>query len=275
LLHEFVKKVRILVSLKNMSKYKKLEQLELDYFKKIEIFLIDNIHTIIKGLDSKNRITGNWKKEFENTSREGYRASVLDTGAERIFYDLFPVNEDWEPNSSPIGSDLMYETKDAFVHIDIKTVSISGNFGDAQGECEVQKNQTSYPTKLKFSGPSLPTFYQNKPCLTYLIQIVNDSQNKKGDIFSITLLCIPNGKFYKIYKEKIIKAGKTGLKNGYHTDFRFKYFEEPHFLLLSDKGRKEFRVSLIYFDNSNHPSLKEIDLLKNAELVKRFKKGEE
>lgn len=243
------------------KEHKNLEKLEFYYFQKIERFLKSKKKLILKGLDSKNKIWDYWKKEFRG--RDKYKSSILDRGAERVFFDIFPIVKSWKVNSSPIGSDLMYETNNAFLHIDIKTVSVSGNFNDASGKCQVQKNQTSYPAKGKFSGPSLPTYYKKKPCLTYFIEIIHDSQNRKKDTLAIVLICVPNGKLYKYYGEKIINAGKMSLnKDGLKNDFRFSYHKEPNFLLLSSKKKKIFRRSLIHFDNSNYRNLSKKILLK-------------
>lgn len=61
--------------------------------------------------------------------------------AERIFYTLF--NGFGTPNTSPVASDLFYETEDAFVHIDIKTVTTT-NRGDMTDKISVGENQHSY-----------------------------------------------------------------------------------------------------------------------------------
>ncbi len=68
------------------------------------------------------------------------------------------------PNSSPIGADMLYETADAFLHIDVKT-SVITNTADYKGVVNIGQNQTS------------------------LIHIIH----KQGDkpIYAILLICIP------------------------------------------------------------------------------------
>jgi len=98
----------------------KLEELEKRYLDYIVTSLRQDLSGLIKGLNSRIKILNDWKKGFLRTAREGYKASDLDAGAERIFHHLFTPMFKF-PNSCPIGSDLMYQTEDAIVHIEIKT----------------------------------------------------------------------------------------------------------------------------------------------------------
>jgi len=81
------------------------------------------------------------------------------------------------PNSSPLGSDLMFELPDAFIHIEIKTALID-NPADYKGKINIAINQTSYGIKGLFT-PNLPQYYNpkgdiKKVCLTYIIQIIHE-----------------------------------------------------------------------------------------------------
>jgi len=70
----------------------------------------------------------------------------------------------------------MFETYDAFIHIDVKTISDS-NWSDYKGKLVVEPNQTSYPIDNMGVKANLPQFYSRiynengvsyyKPCLTY------------------------------------------------------------------------------------------------------------
>lgn len=139
----------------------------------------------------------------------------------------------------------MYETFDAFIHIDVKTVSDS-NWGDYKGKIAIQPNQTSYPLSKYGLSPNLPTYYSKtfekngnlykKPTLTYFIYVLHKHASK--EIYSLLLVCMPNGELYQIYGDKILHAGKT--KN----NVRYAFKEEPRFVLLSDE-KPVFRVEFL------------------------------
>ncbi len=171
--------------------------------------------------------------------------SDLDTGAERIFHHLF-ASILHIPNSSPIGSDLMFEVYDAFIHIEIKTALID-NPADYKGKINVALNQTSYKVNKIFT-PNLPYYYNpegdnKKPCLTYIIQIIHE--HAKPNIKALKLVCLPNGQLFSHYGKGIVKSGKGGYEKA--KDFRFHYSTEPYFKLLSEQyNKKIFRVELVF-----------------------------
>jgi len=225
-----------------MLSNEKLEQLEYDYLKIIKFHLIQDLNHIINGLNSRLLIFNDWYNQFIKTARSDYKASDLETGAERIFHHFFATIFKF-PNSSPVGSDLMYIVPEAVLHIDIKTALIS-NTSDFKGKINVAANQSSYNVDNSFH-PNLPTYYTvNKkklPCLTYIIQIIHE--HAKPDIKALILASVPNGQLYPVYGNSIVQSGKAGV--GKSKDFRFKYSTEPVFKLLSVNG-KIFRVELIY-----------------------------
>jgi len=150
------------------------------------------------------------------------------------------------PNSSPIGADLMYETFDSFIHIDVKTISES-NWGDYKGKIDIGRNQTSYPLSKYNKSPNLPTYYSkvfkkdgkeyHKLALTYFIYILHKHASK--EIYSMLLICMPNGELYGVYEDRILHAGKT--KNS----IRYAFKEEPRFVLLSNE-KDVFRIEFLY-----------------------------
>ena len=222
-----------------------LEKEEKQYFDLISLHLKQDLSALIDGLNSRIKILNNWYNNFIKTARRGYKASDLDTGAERIFHHFFaPILR--FPNSSPVGSDLMFELPDAFMHIEIKTALID-NPADYKGKINIAINQTSYGVNKIFS-PNLPQYYRlspkiEKPCLTYIIQIVHE--HAKPNIKALKLACIPNGQLYPHYKKSIFKSGKGGYTKA--KDFRYNYSAEPYFKLLSDRyDEKIFRIELIY-----------------------------
>lgn len=229
-----------------------LEAKEREYFQIISFHLKEGFNEIREGLNSRLSILQDWYAHFIRTARAGYKASDLETGADRIFHHFFaPIFK--SPNSTPIGSNLVFELLDAFLHIEIKTASID-NPADYKGKVNIGINQTSYAfikKKYQFS-PNLPHYYLNglKPCLTYALSIIH--QQAQPDIKALMLICIPNGQLYPYYGEAIVRSGKGGYGRG--QNFRFKYAEEPYFKLLS-KRRKEkiFRIELIYLDKDLKP----------------------
>lgn len=125
------------------------------------------------------------------------------------------------PNSCPVGSDLFFEVKDAFIHIDLKTVSAS-NIGDYNKSIFVGRNQNSYTTKYttqrtheirQYSGflPFEYTIDENnkKPCLTYFISILYEYKSEIFSTLCINISCMSNGKLNTIYGARPIRPGKN------------------------------------------------------------------
>ncbi|MGB9663647.1 MAG: hypothetical protein ACPL25_01840 [Ignavibacteria bacterium] len=243
-----------------------LEKLEFDYFKIIKFHLLQDLNHILKGLNSRIATLNDWYDQFIKTARSGYQASDLETGAERIFHHFFaPIFK--FPNSSPIGSDLMYQIPDAIIHIDVKTALIT-NPSDYKGKINVSSNQSSYRVDNKFSS-NLPFYYHINgneiPCLTYVIQIVHE--HAKPNIKALILAAIPNGQLFGFYNKSIFRSGKSGVNKS--KDFIFKYSDEPRFKIISeDSGRNIFRVELIYL--SNDLQVEEITANKNIPVNQKF-----
>ena len=137
-----------------------IEFWENEYLKQIEHCLRIDYDKMMYGFATKEYIKDDWKPFL------GKETSDFARGAERIFYWLF--NQFGQPNSSPIGSDLFFETYNAYVHIDIKTVTLA-NIGDYTRNIFVGNNQVSYCALIeKQNGnnemyiPNLPTIYTKK-----------------------------------------------------------------------------------------------------------------
>jgi hypothetical protein len=218
-----------------------LEMIEKDYFKYILTFLRANLNPIIEGLNSRIKILNDWYDNFIKT-KGGIKASDLDVGAERVFHQFF-ASILHLPNSSPLGSDLMFEAPDAFIHIEVKTALIN-NPADYKGKINIAINQTSYEIKDLFTT-NLPKYYSpkgsiKKPCLTYIIQIIHE--HAKPNIKALKLVCVPNGQLYSLYGKSIHGGGKTK-----GTSFRYRYSNDPHFKLLSERYKEKiFRIELVY-----------------------------
>ncbi len=221
-----------------------LEELEKRYLDYIVTSLRQDLKGLIDGLNSRIKILDDWKNEFLKTARAGYNASDLDAGAERIFHHLFTPMFKF-PNSCPIGSDLMYQTEDAIVHIEIKTNLITNP--DYRGKVQLGRNQVSFEiTKFK---PNLPYLYKSVrlPTLTYVIQIVHEHMSPK--INALSVVCIPNGQLLKHYGDKILQAGKGGWFKA--TDIRYNYAKQPYFVLLKKRYKREiFRIEILALDKN-------------------------
>lgn len=214
---------------------KNIEFWEHEYLEQIYYLLTIDKDKMLNGLSTKEDIRHDWEEFL------GRQTSKSAVGSERIFYWLF--NQFGIPNSSPIGSDLFFETYNAYIHIDVKTDKKT-NSRDFNGEVTIQNNQTSYSgwvckqngNHCKYTA-NLPTFY-NKPdgskkvCLTYFISILYDEREYK--VQSIVLTCMPNGELYDVYGNNVFKAGKT-VGNPPKCTARYKWRDNKYFELLDDK----------------------------------------
>lgn len=207
----------------------KIEFWEHEYLEKIYYLLNIGKQEIMRGFNTKEDIRKHWDEYLEKDSLD------FETASKRIFYWLF--NQFGVPNSSPIGSDMFFETYNAYVHIDIKTVTKT-NIGDISRNIFVGDNQNSYIGHVKtknyddlYKG-NLPTFYHKengevKICLTYFICVLYNEKNL--DIQTIFITCMPNGELSQYYEPDTLNAGKNRGK------VRYNYSKCKYFKLLSDK----------------------------------------
>lgn len=228
-----------------------LELLENKYLTKFYHFLKFTQDEILKGLDTKNEIKDDWFHKW-NTIENEKKISDFNTGAERVIYALINSKGIGTPNSCPVGSDLMFEVDDAFIHIDLKTVQ-SSNIGDFVRSIFVGNNQISYNYHMNVRGkkreytPNLPHYYDvrnlHKPCLRYFVTILYEDINL--EILNINLICMPNGQLCNISQESVLKAGKN--KQGEHSkkqEARFNFSQSHSFKLLDNKSR----VKILYMN---------------------------
>ncbi|HOV14209.1 MAG TPA: hypothetical protein PK771_07995 [Spirochaetota bacterium] len=225
-----------------MFELKDIEFWEKYYLDQMEFMLLQDKDKMINALNSKDEIKIDWIDAFKIKSCD------IDRGAERIYYWL--LNQLGIPNSSPIGSDLLFETCNAFVHIDVKTssyytgVNKDINASDFKGVVSIGENQTSYEYKDddgNVHSSNLPQIYKskNKICLTYIIQLVYDKENDGNlKILGLVLISIPNGALKEIYGDEICGGSKN--KN---EAFRYYYKRNPNFKLLDSNP---YRVKLLY-----------------------------
>lgn len=235
---------------------KEIEFWENHYLNQIEYDLKQDLEKMLQGLKSKDKIKDDWFHIFNAVDKKRQNSDFA-RGAERIYYWLF--NQFGTPNSSPIGSDMMFELYNAFVHIDVKTAKLD-NPSDYKGKIPVGENQTSYrPDGYEYTV-HLPTeySYQEKICLTYFINIIYDISHENIEIKAIILISVPNGKLSKVYGSDIVDAGKTGSKG---KGFRYRYSAKPYFELLEEKPK---RVRILYVSEDIKDKINELIGLKNA-----------
>lgn len=234
---------------------KEIEFWENEYLSQIEYMLWVDIKKMFDWFSSKEEIRTDWEEFLWKET------SDFATWSERIFYWLF--NQFWKPNSSPIWSDMFFETYNAYVHIDIKTVKTS-NIWDFNTSMFVWDNQNSYKWKIitntwrkeeyKWNLPSLYTKnnWEKKICLTYFITILYNQDNL--DIQVINVLCMPNWALKDEYWDDILKAWKNPWK------IRYNFEKSPIFKLLNwDKKR----IRIIYWkENMEKEIEKKLKFLK-------------
>ena len=230
-----------------------IEKLENKYLNKFYHFLKSFEDEMMDGFQTKEKIKDDWFGKY------GTNISDFAVGAERIIYALFNGKGIGQPNSCPVGSDMFFEVKDAFIHIDLKTVQ-TRNIGDITRSIFVGENQNSYKGVMNVNtrqgiiqrdyNPALPTFYNKgkineKICLSYFITIVYEDENL--NILDINLICMPNGQLENHYGSRVLQAGKNPGKT------RFRSTEIPTFELLETP---KSRVKVIYFDKKMNDDLK-------------------
>ena len=230
-----------------------IEFWENEYLNQIEYLLQMDMKKMFHGFATKEKIRDDWEEFL------GKETSDFATGSERIFYWLF--NQFGVPNSSPIGSDMFFETYNAFVHIDIKTVTLS-NIGDFKRNIFIGDNQNSYSGNINIRGResrkykgNLPYFYtikQNgveigkKVCLTYFIVILYEEDML--EIETILILSMPNGALSDVYGDDILAAGKNKGKIIYN------YLKAESFKLLDDAPS---RIRVLYWNQHMSEKIKD------------------
>ncbi len=214
-------------SIRSMKSNIDLEKLELKYLNKIQSVLNSNLDNILSNLLSMNKTQSYWKHLLKKNTK-------FDVGAERIVYSILQRASDLgEPNSTPFSSDLFFENKEAYIHIDLKTCQPLNNLSD-HWRTPVGVNQNSYKGKMNVHkgkivkvvrnyNPNLPKYYFDKPTLTYFITILYAKKNKKYVVANINLACMPNGQLFSVYGKDTLAAGKNIEKTRFLMNKCFKF----------------------------------------------------
>lgn len=227
-----------------MHRLKEIEFWESHYLEQMTFMLLKDKNKMINALNSKDDIKEDWIKIFNKKS------CYIDRGAERIYFWL--LNNLGIPNSTPIGSDLLYETSNAFIHIDVKTSSYffydkktqkkKINSGDFKGVVSINHNQGLYQhSNEKGVLLSLNTHTSDqsnrKICLTYIIQLIYNKTNVgKLITYGLLFISIPNSNLRDIYKNDI----SGGSEN---RSYKYFYKRNPYFQLLDNQS---YRIRILY-----------------------------
>jgi hypothetical protein len=147
--------------------------------------------------------------------------SFIQRGLESVIQGLIFETVDWEVCSTPEGSDSVFQTSRAMIHIDAKAYKYSDN--DAiNNKINLGPNQTSCFTQvpLNYEGKpfksNLPTFYSHRtfgniPCLTYFLKLIYnlDDELETFRNFKLIICSLPNGLLNDHLGTNHFQAGKT------------------------------------------------------------------
>lgn len=236
---------------------KDIEFWEKEYLEQIYYLILLDKEKMLNGLATKDEIKYDWRDYIDTDNKRA--KDEISRGAERIFYWIF--NQFGKPNSSPIGADMFFETYNAYIHIDVKTV-LTTNKGDFKHQIAIQRNQTSYKGNViikkgenkgekRYYNGNLPTYYSKengdkKICLTYFINLLYDPDSLEVQI--VLIACMPNGELNSIYDSDILKAGKNIEK----TRFTYKGKGKKFKLLDGEPSR----IKVVYFNENMDQELK-------------------
>ena len=211
---------------------KSIEDIEEYYLSVITRYLGADPKGLIQNLENHNRSWDQWYPKLEKSKK-----NFFDAGAERVVYMLLNRGDILgDPSSNPLGSDnsfLKYDRhfeKHIAINIDVKAIKANTNFNDFIGNSPIGKNQNSYKSNIEYFSktklvelrgyePGLETNYSIEGSdyinITYSIIILycelptdTETPNEQRVIAIITN-CIPNGKLYNVYKNKVFSPGKT------------------------------------------------------------------
>jgi len=196
---------------KEIEQLKEIESLEKKYFLNILKALKENMGLLEDRLTFFNKNKRYWKDilKLDNLIAIGVQ--------ELVRCIIFRRFKSWKPFFLPVCSDTAFESNNAVINIDIKTVKEIDN--DAkQGYIQVRPNQISYPNRSVKGIPWIP--YQptvikgNKNRKLYSFSffvkfIWSRKTSNEVDIKEIVLASVPNGLLAKKYGKDFIVNYKT------------------------------------------------------------------
>ena len=142
--------------------------------------------------------------------------NVIAIGFQELIRSIFFRNTDYDVYMLPTSSDTSFESPDAIIQIDIKTIKSGDIYGDDGMRIIPHPNQSTYPgvneQNSKPFVPALKTQIDNKTYVTFFVRLVWEwvDETKKHSsgikISEFTLDSIPNGELEPIYGNLIIGA---------------------------------------------------------------------
>ncbi|WP_460220075.1 PDDEXK family nuclease [Psychroserpens sp. MEBiC05023] len=191
-----------------------INRLEKRYFDFISNLFETKATTFTKNILSQYSLRDSWHDYTGDMT-------FIQKGLESIVHSLIYKNVDWELSSTPEGSDSIFQTAKAVIHVDAKAVLKTDQ--DAIGnKITIQKNQCSYCTENsliylnKTFQSNLPPIYNHKtygeiPCLTYFVKLIYDLDSELDSFrkFKLILYSVPNGKFNPVLGTNFFQAGRS------------------------------------------------------------------
>ena len=209
---------------------KEILNLEESYFRELkDFFLKDEFLSPLLDLE-------NWIKNNYIELNSWKKVNKCNLAVERIInYHIYSNFKDKKTGknlisgvyASPVASDTAFETEDAIINIDAKTVNFYTNSGDWD-QLEIGPNQSSFihnncysNEEAFFSGLPVPFHAQaidvesGKPNLSFILMLLyKDDGNsfewhKPRNDNQIKLVSIPNGELSGLFDSYILKSVKT------------------------------------------------------------------
>ena len=144
--------------------------------------------------------------------------NVIAIGFQELIRSIFFRNTDYDVYMLPTSSDTSFESSDAILQIDIKTIKSGDIRGDDGMVIIPHPNQCTYPgvneKNSKQFRPALKTQIENKTYVTFFVRFIwewvdKDHKHSSGiKISEFTLDSIPNGELEPIYGN-LITGAKT------------------------------------------------------------------
>jgi hypothetical protein len=213
----------------------KIEMIEHYYLQVISKYIGSDINGLVSMLESHNKTWSFWYPKVSNVG------SYFDTGSERVIYMLLNRGDILgEPNANPIGSDNSFLKYDKYfncylaINLDVKSIKANTNLNDVINNIPIGVNQNSYECDIEYYTknvlferkhytPGLLTSYNIEDnhgvlrdylTISYEIvilyeQLPIEAIPEQEKVIGIFIACIPNGKLFQHYGNRVFDAGKT------------------------------------------------------------------
>ena len=265
-----------------LSELKKIEELEKKYYKFYLKILRGNKKDIREQVETLcTRIK--WAK---TKKLEWAKENPIDIGLQELIRGIFYRKTKHKPFMLPMSSDTVFETDDAIIEIDIKTVKKDDNRNDDLDQVPAHPNQISYSGIYKTDGgckhkgeqdyifkANLPTKIENKIVFTFFIKFIwfwADAAETKIQIgardgySAFTLSSVPNGLLNDQYENLVIDA-KTYF---YPLDEKPKDLRQKYGYKRKKKKQKEVKDEI----KEVKDEIKEQNKKNNKDEVEKLKK---